>query len=215
MGWTGAINANVHATKLRRNLSQQKHPIHPIGPKAHVFLCFVVFGCILDHSVTAWNSMQNGLNWCNYCKSSCPEVISELFAKNAPDPPQWTLNSCFVAFRSIWAHLGPFRYCMKLGAKWPKLVQLMQKFGPRSRVEFFAVSAPDWTHGTLNSCFGAFHSVQVHLGLFYYGSKTRCKTAELVHLVQKFVRRSRVGIFRNERTQTSPYDPKLIFWRVS
>src|SRR6185312_6744540 len=51
--------------------------------------------------------MQNGLNWCNYCKSSCHEVISELFAKNAPDPPQWTLNSCFVAFRSvgcIWGH---------------------------------------------------------------------------------------------------------------
>ena len=176
MGWTGAISAKVHATKLRRNLSQQTYPIRPIGSKTHVFMCFVVFGCILDHSVTAWNSMQNGLNWCNYCKSSCHEVISELFAKNAPDPPRWTLNSCFFAFRSVWAHLGPFRYCMKLGAKWLKLVQLMQKFGPRSRVEFFAVSAPDWTHGTLNSCFGAFHSVQVHLGLFYYGSKTRCKT---------------------------------------
>jgi hypothetical protein len=187
----------------------------PLDQKLMFFLCFVVFGCILDHSFTAWNSMQNGLNWCNYCKSSCHEVISELFAKNAPDRPQWTLNSCFVAFRSVWAHLGPFRYCMKLGAKWPKLVQLMQKFGPRSRVEFFAVSLPDWTHGTLNSCFGAFHSVPVYLGLFYYGSKTRCKMAELVHLVQKFVRRSRVGIFRNERTQTSPYDPKLIFWRVS
>ena len=28
-------------------------------------------------------------------------------------------------------------------------------------------------------------------------------------LVQKFVPRSRVGIFRNERTQSSPLDPKL------
>ena len=111
--------------------------------------------------------------------------------------------------------MGPFRYCMKLGAKWPKLVQLMQKFGPRSRVEFFAMSAPDWTHGTLNSCFGAFHSVQVHLGLFYYGSKTRCKTAELVHLVQKFVPRSRIGIFRNELTRSIPLDPKQMFWCVS
>jgi hypothetical protein len=133
MGWTGAINANVHATKLRWNLSQQKHPIHPIGPKTHVFLCFVVFGCILDHSGTAWNSMQNGLNWCNYCKSSCPEVISELFAKNAPDPPQWTLNSCFVAFRSIWAHLRSFRYCMKLGAKWPNCAINAKVLATKSR----------------------------------------------------------------------------------
>ena len=37
-------------------------------------------------------------------------------------------NSCLVAFRSLWVHLGPFRYCMKLNAKWVKLVQLMQKF---------------------------------------------------------------------------------------
>src|SRR6185312_16075559 len=101
--------------------------------------------------------MQNGLNWCNYYKSSCHEVISELFIKNAPDPPQWTLNSCFVAFHSVWVHLGPFRYCIKLSAKWPKLVQLMQKFGPRSRVE----------------------------------------------------------IFHSECTRLNPWDPKLMFWRVS
>ena len=29
---------------------------------------------------------------------------------NAPDPPHWTLNSNFVAFRSVWVYLGPFRY---------------------------------------------------------------------------------------------------------
>ena len=34
-------------------------------------------------------------------------------------------------------------------------------------------------------------------------------------LVQKFVQRSRVGIFRNERTRSSPLDPKLTFWCVS
>ena len=40
----------------------------------------------------------------------------------------------FGAFRSIWVHLGSFRNCMKLGAKWGELVQLMQKFVPRSQV---------------------------------------------------------------------------------
>jgi len=122
---------------------------------------------------------QLGAKWAKLVqvrKSSCHKVASEVFAKNAPNPPHWTLNSCFVAFRSVWVHLGPFRYSMKLGAKWTKLVQLMQKFGPRSRVEFFTMSAPDWIHGTKNSCFSAFHTVQVHFGLFYYGSKTRCKT---------------------------------------
>ena len=152
MGWTGAINAKVHATKLRRNLSQQTHPIHPIGPKTHVFLCFVVFGCIVDHSVTAWNSMQNGLNWCNYCKSSCHEVALDVFATNAPDPHHWILNSTFVAFRSVWVHLGPFRYCMKLGAKLAELEQLMQNFMPQKVSEFFATNEPDPPHWTLNFC---------------------------------------------------------------
>ena len=39
-----------------------------------------------------------------------------------------TLNSCFVAFRNVWVHLGTFCSCTKLGAKWAELVQLMQNF---------------------------------------------------------------------------------------
>ena len=77
------------------------------------------------------------------------------------------------------------------------------------------MSTPDPTHRTLNLCFGWFHSVRVNLGLLCYGSKVGAKRAELVQLMQMFVPRSRVRIFRNERTHSSPYDPKLIFWRVS
>ena len=44
---------------------------------------------------------------------------------------------CFAAFHSVLLHLGPFRYCMKLSAKWAELVQLMQKFVPQSRVRCF------------------------------------------------------------------------------
>ena len=73
---------------------------------------------------------------------------------NAPDPPHWTLNSCFVAFRTIWVHLGPFGCLTKLGAK---------------RAE----------------------------------------------LVKKFVPRSRVGVFRDERTRSTPLDPKHMFWSIS
>ena len=64
-------------------------------------------------------------------------MASEFFAMNATDAQQQTLNSCFGTFDKVWVHLGPFRYCTELGAKWAELVQLMQKFMPRSRVETF------------------------------------------------------------------------------
>jgi hypothetical protein len=44
--------------------------------------------------------------------------------------------------------------------------------------------------------------------------KIDAKRAEVEQLVHKFVQRSRVGIFRNERTRSTPLDPKLIFWCV-
>ena len=52
----------------------------------------------------------------------------------------------------------------------------------------------------------------MHSGPFGCLTKLGAKWAELV---QKFVPRSRVGIFRNERTRSSPLDPKLSFWCVS
>jgi len=140
-----------------------------------------------------------------------PRSRVRIFRTNTPDPPYWTLNSCLVAFRSVWVHRGPFHNCMKLDAKWPKLVQLMQKFVPRSRVELLAKSTPNPTHRTLNSCFCPFHSVRVHFGLFCYSSKLGAKQAELVQLMQKFVPRSSIGITRNERTPSTRLDPKLMF----
>ena len=56
---------------------------------------------------------------------------------NAPDPPHWTLNSNFVTFRSVWVRLGLLCYDSKLSAKWAELVQLMQKFMPRSCIGCF------------------------------------------------------------------------------
>ena len=117
--------------------SQRTHRIPPIGPEIHLLLHFLVSGCIWDYFVTVVNSVRNGLNWCNYCKSPCHEVASDVFATNAPDPAHWTLHSSFVVFGSVWVRLGPFRYGSKLSAKWAELVQLIQKFMPRSRVIIF------------------------------------------------------------------------------
>ena len=48
----------------------------------------------------------------------------------------------------------------------------------------------------------------MHSGPFDCLTKLGATRAELV---QKFVPRSRVGIFRNERTRSTPLDPKLMF----
>src|SRR6185503_2441789 len=60
-------------------------------------------------------------------------------------------------------------------------------------------------------CFGAFRTIWVHLGEF--GCITTL-SAKWANLVQKFVPRCRVGIFHNERTQSTPLDSKLMFWCV-
>src|SRR6185369_2483039 len=120
-----------------------------------------MFWCIWDHLVDLQNSMQNGPNW---CKSSCHEVTSEFFATNAPVPPHWTLNSCFGAFHTILMHLGPFGWLAKLDGK---RAVLMQKFVPRSRVRIFRNERTRSTHWTLNSWFGVFRTIWLHLGPFF------------------------------------------------
>jgi len=135
---------------------------------------------------------------------------------NAPDPHHWTLNSCFGAFLSVWVHFGPFRYCTKLGAKRAKLVQLMQKFVPRCLlVEFFATNAPDPHHWTLNSFFGAFLSVWVHLEPFRNYTKLGAKWANLVQLMQEFVPQSLIRISRNGHSWSTQLDTKHMFSCVS
>src|SRR6185312_7186015 len=134
---TGGTGAKVCAKKSLQNFSQRTHPIHPIGPY-HVSVRFVQFWCIGDRLVELRNSVQNGPNW---RKSSCHEVASEFFATNAPNPPHWTLNSCFGAFWTILVHFAPFGCLTKLRAK---RAELVQKFVPRSRVgNFFAMNTPD------------------------------------------------------------------------
>ena len=158
---------------------------------------FVLFGCSRDRLVALRNSVQNGPN---YCKSLCHEVASEIFATNAPDPPHWTLNFRFGAFRTIWVHSGPFGCITKLGAN---RAELVQKFVPRTCVGIFR-----------NECT---RSTPLDPKLtFWCISYNLCAVeAKRAELVQKFVPRSRVGIFRNERSRSTPLDPKLTFWCVS
>ena len=102
-------------------------------------------------------------------------------------------------------HLGPFSCLTKLGAK---RAELMQKIMHKVASEFFTTNAPDPPHWTLNRRFGAFPTIWVHLGPFGCVTKLGTKRAELV---QKFVPRSRVGIFHNKRTRTTPLDLEVMF----
>ena len=65
----------------------------------------------------------------------------------------------------------------------------------KSHRKFFATNAPDTSHWTVNTWFGAFHSVWMHFGLFRYCTKVDAMRAGMVELMHKFVPWSRVWIF--------------------
>ena len=113
----------------------------------------------------------------------CHEVASEFFATNSSDPPHCTVNGRFDAFCTIWMHSGPFGCLTKLGHN-----ECTQ-------------STPLDPKLMRSYDLGAF-------GTVWLCYQTRAKRAELV---QKFVPRSYVGIFRNECTRSTPLDPKLTF----
>ena len=106
-------------------------------------------------------------------------------------------------------HSGPFGCLTKLGTKRAKLVQ---KFVPRSHVGIFH---NERTQSNQLDPILTFWCISYYLGTFgnvWLPYEPRWKTGELV---QKFVPRSRVRIIRNERTLSTPFVPKLIFWCIS
>ena len=115
----------------------------------------------------------------------------------------WCILYYLGAFGTVWL---PYETRCKTG-------RTSAKFrATKSRRKFFATNAPDPPLWTLNYHFGAFRTIWVHSGPFGCFTKLGAKLAELV---QKFVPRSRVGIFCYECTRSTPLDPKLMFWCVS
>ena len=100
-------------------------------------------------------------------------------------------------------HTGPFGCLTKFGAKRDELVQ---KFVPRSRVGIFRNERTRSTPLDPKLTFCYVRTIWVHLGPLGCLTELGAKRAELV---QKFVARSLVGIFCNERTRSTPLDPKL------
>ena len=98
---------------------------------------------------------------------------------------------------------------MKLSAK---RAELMQKFVPRSCVRNFRNECTRSTPLDPKQMFWCVLYHWVHSGPFGCLIKLGGKRADLV---QKFVRRSRIKIFHNERTRSTPFAPKLTFWCIS
>src|SRR6185437_5717380 len=118
------------------------------------------------------------------------------------------LNWCFSVFHTIWVHLGPFGCLTKLGAKRDELVQ---KFVPRSRVGIFRNERtqsipvdPKLMFWCILFYLGALRSVWLRYETLSKTGRTSAKVRA----------RSRVGIFCNECTRSTPLDPKLMFWCV-
>ena len=131
------------------------------------------------------------------------------FVTNAPDPPHWSLKSCFWC---ISYHLDAFGTVRLPYETRDKMGRTFKSLCHEVATEFITTNAPDPPHWTLNSCFGAFHTIWVHLGPLGCLTKLGEKRAEIM---QKFVPRSCFRIFRREPTRSTPLDPKHIFWSIS
>ena len=88
---------------------------------------------------------------------------------------------------------------------------LVQKFVPGSRVGIFR---NERTRSTPLVPKMTFWCVSYYLDSGPFG-RLLTLGVKRAELVQKFVPRGRVRIFRNERTRSTPLDPKLTFWCVS
>ena len=135
-----------------------------------------------------------GTNFCTSSKCFAPSFVRQLNGRKCTQTVQ---NAPKHEFRIQWIGSSGFVAKNSDATSWHEL---------------FATKAPDPPHWTLNSCFVPFPTIWVHLGPFGCIPKLRAKQSELV---QKFVPRRRVGVFRDERTRSTPLDHKLTFWCIS
>ena len=118
-----------------------------------------------------------------------------------PKLTYWCVSYYLGAFGTVWL---PDETRCKMGRTSAKVRATKSRRNFSQRTHPIHPSDPKLT-------FGAFRTIWVHSGPFGCVTKLGGKRAELV---QMFVPRSRVIIFRNERTRSTPLHPKVMFWRV-
>ena len=87
----------------------------------------------------------------------------------------WCVLYHLGAFGTVWL---PYKTRCKTGQNWCK------SSCHEVASEFFATKAPDLPHWTINSHFGAFRTIQVHLGPFWLPYNTQYKTGQTGAIVR-------------------------------
>jgi hypothetical protein len=170
----------------------------PLDPK-HMFWCvsyhLCAFGTVRLPYETRGKTFRTSAK---VCATKSHRNFSQRTHPIHPIGPLTHVLDSFVPFGCVWDHLVALRNSVKNGPNQCK--SLCNEVA----LEFFTTKALDPPHWTLNSCFGEVCTIWVHLGPFGCLTKLGAKRAEPV---QKFVPRSCIGIFRNERTRSTPLDP--------
>ena len=92
-----------------------------------------------------------------------------------------------------------------------KRAELVQKFVPRTCVEIFRNERTRSTPLDPKLMFSCISYYLYAFGTIWLSYETRCKTVRTSAEVRA---RSRVRIFGNQRIQSTPLDPELMFWCV-
>ena len=147
---TGRTGGKVRATKSRHNFSQRTHRIDPLGPKL-TFWCVLyylgAFGTVCLPYKTRCKTSRSGAKV--RAMKSC-QNFSQRTHPIHPIGPKTHVSSRFILFWCIWDCSVVLQYSVQNGPSWCK------SSCHEVASEFFATSAPDQPHWTLNSCFGVF-----------------------------------------------------------
>jgi hypothetical protein len=211
---------------VRLNFSQWTHLIHPIGPQTHVSVLdrFVTTrtsvqigsNWVPNAQVRAMSCTRNFPQWMHQTHSNWPPnscfgafrtvpLQDELWSKTSKTHvrskmsrqifPKKTHQVHPVGHQTqVFGHFGPFRYCTNFSKKLAKVVSLMHEIVQQSRVGICHNKRTRSTPlkpilmfwGVLDRSITSWTSVQTG--------------AKLVPLMDNFVQRSRVRIFRNKCT---------------
>ena len=189
---------------LCRNFSQQTTRSTPLDPNL-MFLCISyylgAFGTVC--CVTTLSSKQAKLVQ-KFMPRSRIRIFRNEGTRSTP------LDSKLI-FSCISYYLGAFGTVCCVTTLSSKRAKLVQKIVPRSRVGIFR---NERTRSTLLDSKLMFCCVSYYLDAFGTVCCVTTLSSKRAKLVQKFVPRCRVGIFHNERTRSTLWDSKLMFWCV-
>jgi hypothetical protein len=168
--------------------------IHSIGPETHILGRSGPFRYCTNFAAKL---VEMAKLTHKFAKRSCVEIYRNAHLIHSIGPTTHVLGS----FRL-------FCYYTKIDAKQAELV-------PSTHVRSTKLRRKILQRTQLLHSVGPKTHVLGHSGPFRYYTNVDAKLAEMATLTHKFTERSCVEICRNERTRSTPLDPKLMFGGVS